>query len=1083
MSLESSFLSFAQRIRIRLFMEGVELPIISASVDAAPNGPATCAIQIPPLVEGTRLLPRTLVHVFFQDAYEVSNPYVMDPATAGKEPEPEPLDPSDIERTSTPSVPENATIITPAPCGDTRPHEWSNRRYKLCFGGELVGFTWTKSPMSRSLILQCEDWSNYWDYAYQWSNTGIFGPGQKAVFSGGATNLFTDFLSSQGSTLTAIILQGKCNQFPKLKGLAAGIVRLIEAVGGSYYSPPKDEKGNAQRKFGGQNIFFSLAELRLHITQMIVAYEDDPTSKRLLSRHGYDGMFNRALGGLGQQVSIRKAITAITKIMFHETYPQPCPYYKPGTGTDASGTRRVRLAADPNLSFFASQSVLAVRTLRSVQSSIEAKKNDPLLADRAFQQATRASMETVKVQLANLRASLQKSLDPMRKREAPKLLVSIYSMAIQALQYCVQTATQWRPANDKSYANKTFESRLEEAITQLERVKDLTLNTINLAERNPPRLVQHILRPDIWFGAPPRCNVLFPDQYTQISYQTMFLQEPTRFLLKTNDEFFGEDFLFDRFYFSPQAGSLKADQARLRDVLKNDLLDHELFTGILPVFEKMGEFNVFAARSNRGQKVDGKVVKVSFAQRSANFIYFKHRFNARQFQVTGRFNPYVAVGFPGLVIDKWVDHNAIEVIRSMREQYLSVDPEARNLLLPRYTGELIGANFLSNFTEVTHQLSQEQLQGVTSIRCQYARQPDEGVEFLGVVEKVQTVQKRQEGDAQRGTIVAAVDAPKVGSLGPNQGVITAVTNVTNRFVRSADPEQALAEGGGVSDPGRRLQVYYGGARRAGGNNLQDIEVPVGIPIYPSDLGPTYGQRLTEFLGSSEETVVFQAWNVEEDVPRYKLEEVDVPAEELIRPGWYGDIWSPAKIQDVYKYFFGIGSITEPLSVLDSAEGTMGSTAQEVWDAAVSGTQAEFDDAYSDMPIVTSLGNNSSIQQAVEFITLTYSYVKLAGLDADEFIRAYTWRPIANMIDMFGTEDLAYTEDGAEVATSGAIEGFHSRAFGPYDNVFGLVTPEIETVLGIKRGSVTAQRADTRKRKLERVEKLSSALSAGRAQVG
>src|SRR5690606_34210146 len=80
-----------------------------------------------------------------------------------------------------------------------------NSRYKLLFGGEVVGIQWTKNSAQRSLVLQCMDWSNYWDYAYQWGNTGIFGPGIKAVFSGGATNLFTDFLASKGSVIAHIV--------------------------------------------------------------------------------------------------------------------------------------------------------------------------------------------------------------------------------------------------------------------------------------------------------------------------------------------------------------------------------------------------------------------------------------------------------------------------------------------------------------------------------------------------------------------------------------------------------------------------------------------------------------------------------------------------------------------------------------------------------------------------------------------------------------------------------------------------------------------------------------------------------------
>src|SRR4051812_47516441 len=68
--------SYGQRLRLRLFLEGIEVPIIAANVRSAPNSPTACSIQIPPLAEATRFLPRTLVHLFFLDLYEQESPLV-----------------------------------------------------------------------------------------------------------------------------------------------------------------------------------------------------------------------------------------------------------------------------------------------------------------------------------------------------------------------------------------------------------------------------------------------------------------------------------------------------------------------------------------------------------------------------------------------------------------------------------------------------------------------------------------------------------------------------------------------------------------------------------------------------------------------------------------------------------------------------------------------------------------------------------------------------------------------------------------------------------------------------------------------
>lgn len=222
--------------------------------------------------------------------------------------------------------------------------------------------------------------------------------------------------------------------------------------------------------------------------------------------------------------------------------------------------------------------------------------------------------------------------------------------------------------------------------------------------------------------------------------------------------------------------------------------------------------------------------------------------------------------------------------------------------------------------------------------------------------------------------------------------------------------------------------------------------------------------------------------MDEEVPRFKKEAIDLPAEEFIRPGWYGDVWNTANIGRVYEDFFGIGSITDPQHVQAPGVGSLPVQDEATADAAVESSQATAaDDPRRFASAIAALDAGSSIQQAVDFLLLTYSYARLAGADVDQFIRSYTWRPIATMVDMLGTSDLRFSTNG-ETVESG-FEGFHSRAFGPYDNLFGLTGPDIEDILGIKRGSTVAQRADTRRRKYEAVQAYTSALLFSRGLLG
>ena len=731
---------YGQRLRLRLFIEGVEVPVIAAQVQVAPNAPAACSIQIPPLPEGTRIFPRSIVHLFFLDFYEVSSPFAgptSAPNTTTNQ------SPTDYENQNSPQT---TTMTQTSTVGDDQ--DIQNAKYKMLFGGEVVGFQWTKNQNNRSLILQCLDWSNYWDYAYQWNNTDLFGPGVKAIFSGGSTNLFTDFLEDEGSAILRII-QTPSIQYPKLKGLLGGIVHLCEAIGGSYYYG---------KNIGGENIFFSLAELRLHITQMITAYEQDPTASRLIGG-GYDSLFGRTLGGLGQQVSIRQAINALMGMIFHETYAQPCPYYAPATGNNPSGSVRNSVRKDPNNAFIATTADGLIQSINTVISMLGAPAS---AADTGAQASVRTA-------IVNMRQTCTTTLNQI---SAPSVQAarSFYASALRSFSTAQGLVRQWQPgANARIIGNLT--TALNAALSQLQRAADFEVTT-NVKTAVPARLNSQIFRPDVWFSAPPRCNVLFPENYHSMTYARSFLAEPTRLLLKTNDEFFGEDELFVQFYFAPKGFTLKSGGRELQNILANDILDHELFTGILPVFEKMGELNIFAARS--GTTPSGKTPKIGLAQRSCNFLYFKYRFAARQMQVSGKFNPYLAPGFPALIIDKYVNAQTL----ALREQLIQQAGGTPTSDMQ----QLLGTHFLANLTEVTHNVDQNS--GSTQLNCSYARQPEEKVEYLGVIRPDQTVQQRVGADALRTSVVAAVDPPLVNALGPNLETVSVLVTETERLGRT-----------------------------------------------------------------------------------------------------------------------------------------------------------------------------------------------------------------------------------------------------------------------------------------------------------
>lgn len=1078
--------AFAHPLKLRLFLEGIEVPVIAANVQTAPSSPSIADIQILPLAEGSRFFPRTLVHLFFLDQYAEDNPFAVNTPPGG-------------------SVEHNPTAYekSKAKGGLTAQRDTDNASYKLLFAGEVVGFSWTKQVYQRSLVLHCEDFSNYWDYAYQFNNSGLWGPGIKAVFSGGNTNLFTDFLSTPGATLAGFINQGKCNTFPNLKGLAAGVVRMIEAIGGSYFPPTKNS--GVRDRFKGMNIFFSLAELRLHITHMIAALEDDTTSEKLMARQGYSWLFSRALGGMGGQVSIRNVMNALQKVIFHETYAQPCPLYIPGREATVEGVVRHKLSQDLEAGFIyeraswlsASASVLiaditamaqvgaVVNTAAETQEStppdgvskdvdllysqLNVNNADSIL--RPLADAKRLSVQALARNIQQLRARTDAIVDRSELKAISKCLSAATTYADSALE----AIEFWIPRGSSKITD-TVISSLNKIKQELQYILDDPILTLTESKDvDPARLVQHIFRPDIWFGSPPRCNVIFPEHYFEISYKRMFLQEPTRFLLKTNDEFFGENFLMDRYFFAPQAGTTGQSSADLKALLSNDLLLHELYTGVLPVFEKMGEFNVYVGK---GVQTDLTNDTVGYAQRSANFIYFKHRFSARRMRVSGKFNPYIACGFPGLILDTYVDRNTIKNYNDARKNLIASGKFKEGDLPPKELSEILGTNFLGNFTQTSHRISQAEMDGRTEIIAAFPRQPEESVEFLGAVDSKKIVRKRENVDATRATYIAALNAPSLYSLGPNAGRVIAVQEVTSQFVSGFRRRAGIggAMGEDVNNEGKLLPLFVAGKTPRG---KRPPVVPIGEEVTAAILSDGDGV-IASIVGGRDVPVIFKAFAVTEEIPRYRREEILLPAEEYIRPGWYGEAWHPSKIGKAYYSFFRTGAITDK-HVLGEVPGFA--------DAAADAQAADApDDPRVEAPTIVGLEEGASIQQAVEFIILAYSYIRQAGFDVDEFIKAYTWRPIATMVDMFGTSDLEFAENGIDVVSG--IEGFHSRAFGPYEDVFSLVPYDVTSILGLKKPgtddtaqSRAATRGDTRKTKWDAVQKYMASIRVGRAVLG
>lgn len=665
------------QLKLRLFLEGIEVPVIGAQVQMNLNAPATSSIQVIPTDRVLELKPRTMVHLFFWD-YTKDLPDAPAGFNAGQDSE---------------SFEENVELGK-----DTQDPDNQLDNYKLLFGGEVMGLVLLKGVMQRQAVLQCSDWSTYWDTSYQtFISYGRGGMGNRSSMWAGGNNLFNDILDSHQGVMNRFL--GKKPKSPGLEsvqGLMGGIISLLEAMGG------------VPRHKSGINDFFTIAELKNHLMQQITAEQNDNTAKRLFSSKSFSAWLNNRTTGLGKLVSFRDMLKLLFHWVYYETVPVTTPYYIPAVQkTKTTKKIKVRSSRDLNANQKLVVRDLILRTRRyngdagsdqtaqnqgKVRESVEAAKivarlkelrdeidTFPLGDVRAFDKE--GEVPTQGPNLIETQGSVRAvdgygpplltGILTKRAKKAVNAAITVaesikdikYTEAVDTdgsgLGLIGQSPTLIRSTNSvtsiKNLANNQKKWRsLTKALIRILGVGPHTRRKTTRTKAKVDRLQTQIFRPDCFFVPPPKCNVLFPDQYTQFQYQRNFLQEVTRLRLTTGLRFIsgqGSGF-FNRSHFAPEMKEVKALARSQGNRGIRTLLPWEKHTGILPKFEHISEVNYRANKRQRKLTKDVRGQAKSYAQRAANFNFLKYRFAPRSMSVNCRFNPFFAPGFPGLVIDK-----------------------------------------------------------------------------------------------------------------------------------------------------------------------------------------------------------------------------------------------------------------------------------------------------------------------------------------------------------------------------------------------------------------------------------------------
>ncbi|MAP21186.1 MAG: hypothetical protein CL582_09645 [Alteromonadaceae bacterium] len=309
----------ARYLDVRLFLEGIEVDVVSVKTTCGVNKSATAVITIPAVDAAHKLLPRTLVHLFYFDSryelgtFDYTKSMMFSDGGSGQ---------TTVDRLTNKGSPkkhqENVDAGTAALLKDK--DDWHN--WKLLFTGEVTGYTFSKVGGRREIILACHDHTSYWSNCrLYWGQkrSSVFNAYKTAVFSGG-TQLYRgkNKVDSSGDLLK--LLQKKPSSMPSVPGLMGGIFSVLESATGVFMPETKSQ-------FRGANDFLSQAEIRLKLTRQVGASIKDNTSSVFTSSKSFKRFLLKASKSVSYTATFTQFMNMLCSKIYHVWHSQLAPAY------------------------------------------------------------------------------------------------------------------------------------------------------------------------------------------------------------------------------------------------------------------------------------------------------------------------------------------------------------------------------------------------------------------------------------------------------------------------------------------------------------------------------------------------------------------------------------------------------------------------------------------------------------------------------------------------------------------------------------------------------------------------------------
>jgi hypothetical protein len=283
------------RIHLRLFVDGVEIPVSGANTSFQEGAGSQCTVSIVPADEMHDIRPRALVTLFYLDSSA-----------------------DDTAINSRPGSP----LTYGAMSG--HPDEWdtpsanpttSIDEYKLLFMGEMISITYNKSAAGRSGSLVCRDFLSYLD-AIKMTGANYASGGIEQI-----ENAFQGARLGKNKSTTATGKDLKTNMVNWISGQ-----KTEDAEGNQRENVLIGMHRAIREIFFSGNYFYSKAFNRLRLDDQFVGLPNDKTSINLFDLKYFKKFYDATLARQGSLVSARDILGTLQAPVMYNMVTIPCPY-------------------------------------------------------------------------------------------------------------------------------------------------------------------------------------------------------------------------------------------------------------------------------------------------------------------------------------------------------------------------------------------------------------------------------------------------------------------------------------------------------------------------------------------------------------------------------------------------------------------------------------------------------------------------------------------------------------------------------------------------------------------------------------